>query len=282
MAKKVFIACDHGGFLLKGAVADVVAELGFEVVDLGCYDGGVSVDYNDYAATLARHIQRENIAAFAAADGDFCADFADGGRESGGGDFSSGASSCAGASNSNLAQNQGKNSADLSLNSNLNANLTAGACGEKFLGENGAKFLGSGGDLSSNLNLNANLTAGACGEPNSNLTADAGAGISAGICAQIPPELARKIAASEPAAFGVLLCGTGLGMSIAANRAPLVRAALCHDQTTARLAREHNNANVLCLGARVVGETLARDIVASFFGAGFAGGRHARRVCKLG
>lgn len=80
---------------------------------------------------------------------------------------------------------------------------------------------------------------------------------------------------------GVLICGTGIGMSIVANKVPGVRAALVGDVETARLAREHNDANVLTLGARVIRLELAREIVRIFLDTGFAGGRHARRVEKI-
>ena len=82
---------------------------------------------------------------------------------------------------------------------------------------------------------------------------------------------------------GVLVCGTGIGISIAANRNPAVRAALCHDETTARLAREHNDANVLALGARTTGEDVAKECLRTFLTTDFPGGeRHERRVAKLG
>jgi ribose 5-phosphate isomerase B len=81
---------------------------------------------------------------------------------------------------------------------------------------------------------------------------------------------------------GVLICGSGIGIAIAANRHRHLRAALCHDVTTARLAREHNDANVLVLGERIVGEAIARDCLAAFLDTPFAGGRHAPRVAKLG
>lgn len=80
---------------------------------------------------------------------------------------------------------------------------------------------------------------------------------------------------------GVLICGTGLGISIAANRYAWVRAALCHDVTTARLSREHNDANVLVLGGRLIGTELARECVDAFLETPFGGDRHARRVGKL-
>ncbi len=81
---------------------------------------------------------------------------------------------------------------------------------------------------------------------------------------------------------GVLICGTGIGISIAANRHRHVRAALCHDTTTARLARQHNDANVLVLGARTTGVEIARDCTIAFLTTDFEGGRHARRVEMLG
>ena len=80
---------------------------------------------------------------------------------------------------------------------------------------------------------------------------------------------------------GLLICGTGIGMSIAANKVPGVRAALCADLYTARMSREHNNANVLALGARVTEPDRALDIVRTFLRAGFEGGRHERRLQKI-
>ena len=80
---------------------------------------------------------------------------------------------------------------------------------------------------------------------------------------------------------GILICGTGIGMSIAANKVPGVRAALCHDTFSAKATREHNDSNVLCMGERVIGSGLAREIVATWLAGTFAGGRHARRVEKI-
>ena len=99
------------------------------------------------------------------------------------------------------------------------------------------------------------------------------------------PDFAERLAASlkdGQAERGVLVCGTGIGISMAANRHAWVRAALCHDETTARLSREHNDANVLALGARIVGLEVAKDCLRSFLGTAFEGGRHERRVNKLG
>lgn len=80
---------------------------------------------------------------------------------------------------------------------------------------------------------------------------------------------------------GILICGSGIGISIAANRNPAVRAAVCHSGLTARLARQHNDANVLALGARLIGVETALDCVEEFLNTEFEGGRHQRRVEKL-
>jgi ribose 5-phosphate isomerase B len=99
------------------------------------------------------------------------------------------------------------------------------------------------------------------------------------------PEFADALAAALNAGRarrGVLICGTGIGISIAANRHPGIRAALCHDGLTARLARQHNDANVLVLGGRVIGIETAKDCLTTFLDTPFEGGRHARRVAKLG
>ncbi|MDJ0942857.1 MAG: ribose 5-phosphate isomerase B [Kiloniellales bacterium] len=81
---------------------------------------------------------------------------------------------------------------------------------------------------------------------------------------------------------GVLVCGSGIGISIAANRHGGVRAALCHDETSARLARAHNDANVLALGARLIGPEVAKNCLQVFLETEFEGGRHVGRVAKLG
>lgn len=80
---------------------------------------------------------------------------------------------------------------------------------------------------------------------------------------------------------GVLLCGTGIGISMAANRFPGIRAALCHDETTARLSREHNDANILVLGGRTTGPETARAILEVWLNTPFAGGRHQRRIQQM-
>ncbi|MCL0048629.1 ribose 5-phosphate isomerase B, partial [Dehalococcoidia bacterium] len=80
---------------------------------------------------------------------------------------------------------------------------------------------------------------------------------------------------------GILICGTGIGMSMVANKVPGIRAAICHDTFSARRAREHTNANVLCIGGRIVGEGVVREVITTYLGAEFIGGRHARRLEKL-
>lgn len=98
------------------------------------------------------------------------------------------------------------------------------------------------------------------------------------------PDFAHAVCAAVlagRAARGVLVCGTGIGMSIAANRHTGIRCVLAHDVTTARLGREHNDGNVLALGGRILGEELAWDIVSTFLATQFGGGRHTRRLAKL-
>jgi len=90
-----------------------------------------------------------------------------------------------------------------------------------------------------------------------------------------------KAVAKEEASRGILMCGTGIGMSIAANKQTGIRAALCHDELTARLSRQHQNANILCLPADLIGEELIRRIVEVWLETSFEGGRHARRVDKI-
>ena len=98
------------------------------------------------------------------------------------------------------------------------------------------------------------------------------------------PNFANAVAevmGSGGAQRGVVICGTGIGISIAANRHRHIRCALAHDVTTAQLARQHNDANVLALGARVIGLEVAKACVRTFFTTDFEGGRHARRVAQL-
>jgi ribose 5-phosphate isomerase B len=98
------------------------------------------------------------------------------------------------------------------------------------------------------------------------------------------PDYAHKVCvavAAQRAELGILVCGTGIGMSIAANRHPAIRCGLAHDVTTARLTRAHNNANVLALGARMIGEEVALDILGAFLSTPYEGGRHDARLAKL-
>jgi ribose 5-phosphate isomerase B len=98
------------------------------------------------------------------------------------------------------------------------------------------------------------------------------------------PEYAQKLCRALLAGEGergILLCGTGLGMSISANRFNGIRAALCHDEYTARLSRQHNNANVLVLGARSTGPAVALGIVEVWMDESFEGDRHQRRLDKI-
>lgn len=92
---------------------------------------------------------------------------------------------------------------------------------------------------------------------------------------------AAQAVADGQAERGVVFGGSGNGEAMAANKVAGIRAALCHDVTTARLARQHNDANVLALGARITGTEVAADIVRVFLDTAFEGGRHARRVQKL-
>lgn len=99
------------------------------------------------------------------------------------------------------------------------------------------------------------------------------------------PDYGQKLAmAMKPFrdVYGVLVCGSGIGISIAANRFPWVRCALCHDVTTAKLSREHNDANVIAFGERLIGATTATEALKAFLTTEFEGGRHAGRVEKLG
>lgn len=98
------------------------------------------------------------------------------------------------------------------------------------------------------------------------------------------PDYAYKVAVAVAGGEydrGILCCGTGIGVCIVANKVPGIRAALCHDTFSARAAREHNDANILAMGERVIGPGLAVDIVATWLAAEFSGGRHARRLEKI-
>lgn len=99
------------------------------------------------------------------------------------------------------------------------------------------------------------------------------------------PEYGTRVAqavTSGEAQRGIAICGSGIGISIAANRVAGARAALCHNELAARMARQHNDANILCLGARTLSDEEARGIAHVFFTTDFEGGRHAARVAQLG
>lgn len=98
------------------------------------------------------------------------------------------------------------------------------------------------------------------------------------------PDYAAAVAqtvAQDPSHRGILVCGTGLGVSIAANKVKGVRAALCHNEYITQMSREHNDANVLCIGARIIKQDLAIRMVVKFLRTDFEGGRHQRRVDKM-
>ncbi len=94
-------------------------------------------------------------------------------------------------------------------------------------------------------------------------------------------EAVANAVASDPDSLGILVCGTGIGMSMTANKIHGIRAAVCGDTFSARMTRMHNDANVLCLGARVIGPGLAKDITDLFLTTGFEGGRHATRIAMI-
>ena len=98
------------------------------------------------------------------------------------------------------------------------------------------------------------------------------------------PDYAKKVAravAKDEVPLGILICGSGIGMCIAANRFPGVRAAMVHDHFTARMAKAHNNANILVLGGRILGTTLAEDILETWLTTEFLGERHAARLAMI-
>jgi ribose 5-phosphate isomerase B len=98
------------------------------------------------------------------------------------------------------------------------------------------------------------------------------------------PDFAEKVAervASRKADFGVLMCGTGLGVAIAANKVPGIRAATCNDTLSAHFARAHNDANILAMGGRLIDVATAQEVLDTWFSTPFEGGRHQRRVDKI-
>lgn len=98
------------------------------------------------------------------------------------------------------------------------------------------------------------------------------------------PDFAEKVAAqvsAKQADYGVLVCGTGIGMMLAANKVPGIRATVANDTVSARMAREHNNANVLTMGGRMIDESTMHQVVDTWLSTSFAGGRHELRVQKI-
>jgi len=93
-------------------------------------------------------------------------------------------------------------------------------------------------------------------------------------------QVARKVGKGA-LDLGILICGTGIGMSIAANKVPGIRAALCSNQLNARMARQHNDANILCMGGEMIGSWQAAEVVKTFLATEFEGGRHVARVEKV-
>ena len=235
---KIFIASDHAGFHAREQAKKALAALGYEAVDLGTHSAEASVDYPDFADTLADKILAECEAC---------------------------------ARSENFKENDGINSAAATENSEAGGS-------ENF----GASINGSG---------NFSATA-QHGEKDKNFNAvksgdgknfDADANTTA--CASIAAANASKdkiLNSTSYGIYGVLICGTGIGISIAANRHAHIRCALCHDATSARLAREHNDANVLAFGERLMGALVIGDMIRAFFSTDFAGGRHIKRVAKLG
>lgn len=235
---KIFIASDHAGFRAKEQAKKALAALGYEAVDLGTHSAEASVDYPDFADTLADKILAECKA---------CA-------RSENFKKSSSKNSAAAAENSEAG---GSENFGASINGSGNFSATA-QHGEKDKNFNAVK---SG--YSKNFDADANTTA----------------------CASIAAANASKdkiLNSTNYGIYGVLICGTGIGISIAANRHAHIRCALCHDATSARLAREHNDANVLAFGERLMGALVIEDMIRAFFGTDFAGGRHIKRVAKLG
>ncbi len=235
---KIFIASDHAGFRAKEQAKKALAALGYEAVDLGTHSAEASVDYPDFADTLADKILAECEAC--ARSENF--------KEN------DGINSAAATENSEAG---GSENSSASINGSGNFSTTA-QHGEKDKNFNAVKS-GDG----KNFDADANTTA----------------------CASIAAANASKdkiLNSTDYGIYGVLICGTGIGISIAANRHAHIRCALCHDATSARLAREHNDANVLAFGERLMGALVIEDMIKAFFSTDFAGGRHIKRVAKLG
>ena len=249
---KIFIASDHAGFEAKEQAKKALAALGYEAIDLGTHSAEESVDYPDFAGALADKILTECKAC--ARSENF--------KES------SGKNSATTAENSGARGSGGSENFGASINGSGNFNDTA-QCGEK-----GKNF--NADDNGSGENFNA-VKSG----DGKNFDADANTTACASVALSANASKDKILNSTDYGIYGVLICGTGIGISIAANRRAHVRCALCHDATSARLAREHNDANVLAFGARLMGALEIEDMIKVFFGTDFAGGRHKKRVDKL-
>jgi len=239
---KIFIASDHAGFRAKEQAKKALAALGYEAVDLGTHSAEASVDYPDFAGTLADKILAECEAC---------------------------------ARSENFKENDGINSATAAENSEARGNGGS----ENF----GASINGSGNFNDavqcSGKNENFNVVKNASRQ-NFNASESMTTCVNAAVSQNASKD--KILNSTDYGIYGVLICGTGIGISIAANRHAHIRCALCHDATSARLAREHNDANVLAFGERLMGALVIEDIIRAFFGTDFAGGRHIKRVAKLG
>ena len=234
---KIFIASDHAGFRAKEQAKKALATLGYEAVDLGTHSAEASVDYPDFADTLADKILAECEAC---------------------------------ARSENFKENDGINSAAAAENSEAGGSENFGA---SINGSGNFSATAQHGEKDKNFNV---VKSG----DGKNFDADA----NTTACASIAAANASKdkiLNSTYYGIYGVLICGTGIGISIAANRHAHIRCALCHDATSARLAREHNDANVLAFGERLMGTLVIEDMIKAFFSTDFAGGRHKKRVDKL-
>lgn len=249
---KIFIASDHAGFEAKEQAKKALAALGYEAVDLGTHSAEASVDYPDFAGALADKILAECEAR--ARSENFKEN---GGKNSAAAAENSSTRSSGSGENSSASINGGGNFNGTAQHGEKDKNFNTGNSGS---GENFNDVKSGGGK-----NFDADENTAAC------TSAANGANASRD----------KILNSTDYGVYGVLICGTGIGISIAANRRAHVRCGLCHDATSARLAREHNDANVLAFGARLMGTLAIEDMIKVFFGTDFAGGRHKKRVDKL-
>ena len=236
---KIFIASDHAGFRAKEQVKKALAALGYEAVDLGTHSAEASVDYPDFAGTLADKILAECKACVRS---------------------------------ENFKKSSSKNSAAAAENSEAGGSENFGAS------INGCGNFNDAVQCSGkNENFNAVKNAS---RQNFNTSESMTTCVNAAVSQNASKD--KILNSTDYGIYGVLICGTGIGISIAANRHAHIRCALCHDATSARLAREHNDANVLAFGERLMGALVIGDMIRAFFSTDFVGGRHIKRVAKLG